>query len=124
MKMKLSSMVISLFVVGALALPPLAGAEELLEQSGSMPSIPRSTSPGFFDVLGSVVFSIVNVPFKLATCIGGQAVAGTAYVATFGVPGSNEPGGNLGKEIGEVGRRSCTGSWIITPEQVARDYND
>ena len=124
MKRKVSLILINILVLGVLVLPPVGGAEELLEQSGSMPSVPRSSNPGFFDVLGSVVFSIVNVPFKLATCVGTQAVAGTAYVATFGVPGSNEPGGNLGKEIGEVARRSCTGSWIITPEQVARDYNE
>ncbi|HEY7163532.1 MAG TPA: hypothetical protein VIB79_03130 [Candidatus Binatia bacterium] len=124
MKRKIPMTLMSVLFVCVLALPPVAGAEELLEQSGSMPSVPRSSTPGFFDVLGSVVFSIFHVPYKLASCVGGQAFAGTAYVATFGVPGSNEPGGNLGREIGEVGRKSCTGTWFITPDQVARDYND
>ncbi len=31
-------------------------------------------------------------------------------------------GGTNGKQIGEVARKACTGDWIITPEQVSKDY--
>lgn|SRR5687767_2666190 len=72
-------------------------------------------------VLGSVLFSILHVPFKLVTCVGTQATAAVAYTATFGVPGHYD-GGTNGKDIGETARRSCTGSWFITPSQVKTDY--
>jgi hypothetical protein len=72
-------------------------------------------------VLGSVLFSILHVPLKLATCVGTQATAAVAYTATFGVPGHYD-GGTNGKDIGETARRSCTGSWFITPSQVKSDY--
>jgi hypothetical protein len=72
-------------------------------------------------VLGSIFLSVLHVPLKLATCVGIQAVAAVAYTATFGVAG-NHDGGTNGKQIGEVARRSCTGDWFITPEQVSKDY--
>jgi hypothetical protein len=62
-------------------------------------------------ILGSVLFSILHVPFKLATCVGTQATAAVAYTATFDVPG-NYDGGTNGRDIGETARRSCTGSWL------------
>jgi hypothetical protein len=71
--------------------------------------------------LGSFVLSLIYLPVKLATCLGTQAGAAVAYTATYGVPGSYDGDVN-GKEIGEVARRSCTGPWIITPEQVKKDY--
>jgi hypothetical protein len=74
-----------------------------------------------FSILGSILLSVLHVPFKLVTCVGTQTGAGVAYTATFGVPG-NYDGGTNGKQIGEVARRSCTGDWIITPEQVSKDY--
>lgn len=74
-----------------------------------------------FSVLGSVLLSVLHVPLKLVTCIGTQTGAAVAYTTTFGVAG-NYDGGTNGKEIGEVARRSCTGDWIITPEQVSKDY--
>ncbi len=43
-------------------------------------------------VLGSVLFSILHVPLKLATCVGTQATAAVAYTATFGVPGHYDGG--------------------------------
>jgi hypothetical protein len=72
-------------------------------------------------VLGSILLSVLHFPLKLATCVGTQAGAAVAYTATFGVAG-NYDGGTNGKQIGEVARRSCTGDWFITPEQVAKDY--
>jgi hypothetical protein len=72
-------------------------------------------------VLGSILLSILHVPLKLVTCVGTQATAAVAYTATYGVPGHYD-GGTNGKDIGETARRSCTGSWFITPEQVKSDY--
>ena len=74
-----------------------------------------------FSVLGSILLSILHVPLKFVTCVGTQTGAAVAYTATFGVAG-NYDGGTNGKQIGEVARRSCTGDWIITPEQVSKDY--
>ena len=74
-----------------------------------------------FSVLGSVLLSVLHIPFKLVTCVGTQTGAALTYTATFGVAG-NYDGGTNGKQIGEVARRSCTGDWIITPEQVSKDY--
>ena len=71
---------------------------------------------------GSVIFSIFHLPLKLVTCVGTQTVAGVAYVTTYGVAG-NYDGGTNGREIGEVARRSCTGDWIIPPDQVKKDYS-
>jgi hypothetical protein len=89
------------------------------------PSLARAQSSGQEDngvfVLGSVLLSILHVPFKLATCAGTQATAAVFYAGTYGVPGHYD-GGTNGREIGETARRSCTGTWFITPEQVKKDY--
>ena len=74
-----------------------------------------------FSVLGSILLSVLHVPLKFVTCVGTQATAAVAYTTTYGVPG-NYDGGTNGKQIGEVARRSCTGDWIISPRQVAIDY--
>ena len=71
--------------------------------------------------LGSVLFSIIHVPYKLITCAATQASATAFYVGTFDVPGHYEEGTN-GKDIGETARRSCTGAWLVTPSQVKSDY--
>ena len=71
--------------------------------------------------LGSVIFSIIHVPYKLLTCAATQASAAAFYTATYDVPGSYE-GGTNGKDIGETARLSCTGDWIVTPKQVKEDY--
>lgn len=70
---------------------------------------------------GSAIFSLLHIPFKLVTCGTAQVLTTVAYVATNGVPG-NYDGGTNGKQIGEVGQRSCTGDWVITPSQVKADY--
>lgn len=72
-------------------------------------------------ILGSVLLSILHLPVKLATCVGTQAGAAVVYTATFGVPG-NYDGGTNGKDIGETARKSCTGDWFVTPQQVKKDY--
>jgi hypothetical protein len=79
-------------------------------------------SNGVF-ILGSVLLSIIHLPIKLVTCVGTQAVSGVAYAATFGVPGNYE-GGTNGKDIGETARSSCKGDWIVTPQQVKKDYGE
>ncbi len=79
--------------------------------------------PGFFHILGSIVFTTLHLPAKLVTCVGTQATAAVAYTATFGVEG-NYDGGTNGRDIGETARRSCTGSWIVRPSQVVRDYGE
>jgi hypothetical protein len=83
---------------------------------------PMKQDDGAF-YLGSIFLSILNLPLKLATCVGTQAGAAVAYTATYGVPG-NYDGDTNGKDIGEVARKSCTGAWFITPEQVKKDYGD
>jgi hypothetical protein len=100
----------ALLVIGIMVLPSVSRAQQSTTQQTDGLS-----------VLGSVVLSVLHFPLKLATCIGTQTGAAVAYTATFGVAG-NYDGGTNGKEIGEVARRSCTGDWIITPEQVSKDY--
>ena len=70
---------------------------------------------------GSFLFSLFYLPLKLVSCVGTQLLAGTAYIATYQVPGNYE-GGTNGKQIGEVARGACTGSWVIRPDQVKKDY--
>ena len=106
----LRSMCAGLLVISALAVPgALRAQQSTMQQTDG------------FSVLGSVLLSVLHVPFKFVTCVGTQASAVVAYTATFGVAG-NYDGGTNGKQIGEVARRSCTGDWIITPEQVSKDY--
>ena len=89
------------------------------------PGLGRAQSSGKEDngifVLGSVLLSILHIPFKAVTCAGTQATAAVFYAGTYGVPGHYE-GGTNGKDIGETARRSCTGTWFITPEHVKKDY--
>jgi hypothetical protein len=91
-----------------------------LPVAGRTQQSPAKEDNGIF-VLGSILMSILHVPLKLATCVGTQATAAVAYTATFGVPGHYD-GGTNGKDIGETARRSCTGSWFITPSQIKSDY--
>jgi len=72
-------------------------------------------------IVGSIFLSVLYLPLKLVTCVGTQTVSAVAYTATFGVPG-NYDGGTNGRQIGEVARKSCTGSWLISPDQVRKDY--
>jgi hypothetical protein len=110
MKKRLISALSALILTVAILAVPVTGRAQSADQEDN----------GIF-VLGSILFSILHVPLKLATCVGTQATAAVAYTATFGVPG-NYDGGTNGKDIGETARRSCTGSWFITPSQVKSDY--
>jgi hypothetical protein len=101
-----------------------AVAEELMEQDPRpAASMPAQRRPGFPHILGSIVFTTLFFPAKLLQCVGTQAVAAVAYTATFGVEG-NYDGGTNGKEIGNIARHACTGSWIVRPSQVVRDYGE
>lgn len=71
--------------------------------------------------IGSFFYSLLYFPVKLTTCVGTQVGAAVAYIATYGVPG-NYDGGTNGKEIGEVVRGTCGGSWVVTPGQIKRDF--
>jgi hypothetical protein len=79
--------------------------------------------PGFFNILGSILLTPLQLVSKTVTCVGTQVTAAVPYVATFGVEGAYD-GGTNGRDIGETARRSCTGSWIVRPSQVARDYGE
>jgi len=103
-----SSISVAFLALTILTAPSTAMAQQMGEDDGVF-------------YLGAIVMSILHVPFKLVTCVGTQAGAAVAYTATYGVEG-NYNGGTNGKEIGEVARRSCTGDWIITPQQVKKDY--
>ncbi len=108
MKRRMSGLLVALLVLSIVGAPGIGRAQQMGEDDGAF-------------YLGSVLLSILHVPFKLITCVGTQVGAGVAYTATYGVEGHYN-GGTNGKEIGEVARRSCTGAWIITPQQVKRDY--
>ena len=111
MKPKLiSGLSIALFAFTLVTAPGMARAQ----QSGTQ------ADDAVFQA-GSLLFSVLLLPVKLITCVGTQATAAVAYTATYGVEG-NYDGGTNGKQIGEVARRSCTGAWVITPEQIKKDY--
>ena len=111
MNKKIVGVISALFLVGSLlAAPTLVRAQQA----------PAQDDNGIF-VLGSVLLSILHVPYKLVTCAGTQAGAAVIYTSTFGVRGHYD-GGTNGRDIGETARRSCTGDWIVTPRQVREDY--
>jgi hypothetical protein len=105
----------TVLVFSFLVAPSLSLAGESMQQE------PRR--PGFVHILGGILLTPPVFVGKLVTCVGTQVTAGVAYAATFGVEG-NYDGGTNGREIGEVARRSCTGSWWVRPSQVARDYGE
>ena len=105
----------ALVVLSFLVTPSLSRAAESMQQE------PRK--PGFVHVLGGILLTPPVFIDKLVTCVGTQVTAGVAYTATFGVEG-NYDGGTNGREIGEVARRSCAGSWWVRPSQVVQDYGE
>ena len=116
MRGKTSSLLAAtLLVFSFLVVPGLSLAAESTQQE------PRR--PGFVHILGGILLTPPVFIGKLVTCVGTQVTAGVAYTATFGVEG-NYDGGTNGREIGEVARRSCTGSWWVRPSQVVQDYGE
>ena len=125
MKKNIYSLLSATLVVGVLSMaaPNLTLAEELMEQDSGPQAGTQVRRPGFVHILGGILLTPLLFPVKLVTCVGTQMTAGAAYVSTFGVEG-NYNGGTNGRDIGEVGRRSCAGSWWVTPSQVLRDYGE
>jgi hypothetical protein len=111
---KYSVLIAAILLLSFAATPSISMAQQSNE---------RTAQPGFFSILGSIVFTTLHVPFKAVTCAGTQVTSAVAYTGTFGVEGHYD-GGTNGKDIGETARRSCTGSWIVRPSQVARDYGE
>ena len=111
---KYSVLIAAILILSFVATPSISMAQQATE---------RTARPGFFSILGSIVFTPVHVVSKAITCVGTQATAAVAYTGTFGVEGHYD-GGTNGKDIGETARRSCTGSWIVRPSQVAGDYGE
>jgi hypothetical protein len=109
-KRLLNGLSVVIILIAVLALPV----------AGRTQQSPAQEDNGIF-VLGSILMSILHVPLKLVTCVGAQATAAVAYTATYDVRGHYD-GGTNGKDIGETARRSCTGSWFITPSQIKNDY--
>ena len=113
-----------LFVGAALlAFSLLAPASRSLAEEAAQDVVSQPRRPGFFHILGSIVFTPVHVVYKTLTCGATQAAAAVPYITTFGVEGHYD-GGTNGRDIGETARRSCTGSWIVRPSQVAQDYGE
>jgi hypothetical protein len=112
----------SYLLVGAalLATGLLISASPSLAQEAGAPGQRR---PGFFHILGSILLTPPLLVVKTVTCVGTQVTAAVPYVATYGVEGHYD-GGTNGRDIGETARRSCTGSWIVRPSQVVRDYGE
>ena len=87
-----------------------------------IPSISRAESSEDrpVNIFGSVLLTALNIPFRLLTCLGTQAITIPAYVVTNGVEGNYE-GGTNGRQIKEVGYGACVGHWVITADQLRRD---
>jgi hypothetical protein len=116
MKKQLSLVIGTVVLAGGL----LISANPSVAQEAGAPGQPR---PGFFSILGSILLTPLQLVSKTVTCVGTQVTAAVPYVATFGVEGAYD-GGTNGRDIGETARRSCTGSWIVRPSQVAQDYGE
>ena len=115
---------LSLFVGAAfLAMSLLAPTNRSLAEEATQDAASQPRRPGFFHILGSIVFTPVHVVYKTLTCGATQAAAAVPYITTFGVEGHYD-GGTNGRDIGETARRSCTGSWIVRPSQIVRDYGE
>ncbi|MFQ5682293.1 MAG: OmpA family protein [Candidatus Binatia bacterium] len=110
---KAFSSICGIVLVFALALAP---SITQAEQSGS-----EEEDAAFY--VGSGILSLLYFPFKLATCVGTQAVTAVAYTSTYRVPGNFE-GGTNGRELGEIARGACTGPWVIGFDQVKEDYGE
>jgi hypothetical protein len=116
----------SLFlVIGAtlLAFSLLAPASRSLAEEAAQEVVSQPRRPGFIHILGSIVFTPLHLVNKTITCGVTQVAAAVPYITTFGVEGHYD-GGTNGRDIGETARRSCTGSWIVRPSQIVRDYGE
>jgi hypothetical protein len=115
MKKSLSLLAGAAVLAAGLSLPNLSAAQEV--------DTPGQRRPGFFSILGSILFTPPHLAYKAATCVTAQSAAAVPYLMTFGVEGAYE-GGTNGRDIGETARRSCTGSWVVRPSHILRDYGE
>ena len=99
---------------------PITCAALLAVAMLSIPSISRADEDNPVNIFGSILLTVLNIPVKLVTCVGTQALTIPAYVLTNGVEGNYE-GGTNGRQIKEVGYGACANHWIITPEQLQKD---
>ena len=112
------------FGAAIVSLSLLVWATPSFAQDGAASSpVSQPRRPGFFHILGSILFTPPLLVVKTVTCVGTQATAAVPYIATYGVEGAYD-GGTNGRDIGETARRSCTGSWIVRPSQLVRDYSE
>jgi hypothetical protein len=111
---KFTVLIAAILLLSFAATPGISMAQQATE---------GTVRPGFFSILGSIIFTPVHIVSKAATCVVAQAAGGVAYTATFDVEGHYD-GGTNGRDIGETARRSCTGSWLVRPSQIARDYSE
>ena len=98
---------------------PITCAALLAVAMLSIPSTSRAEDNPV-NIFGSILLTVLNIPFRLVTCVGTQSLTIPAYVLTNGVEGNYE-GGTNGRQIKEVGYGACAGHWIITPEQLQKD---
>jgi hypothetical protein len=110
MKTKFINGLAALSLVLTLCAPPAAAGEQA-----------ATSDHDGLALAGSFFLTLLYLPLKAVTCVGTQAVGAVAYAATYGVAGSYD-GETNGREIGHVARSACGGSWIISPDQVKKDY--
>jgi hypothetical protein len=123
MKHSLSAIIGGTLLSVGLLTSPLPILAQTVEGGAASSPVSEPRRPGFFHILGSIVFTTLHVPYKAVTCAATQTSAAVFYTTTFGVEGAYE-GGTNGRDIGETATRSCTGPWIVRPSQVAKDYGD
>lgn len=108
---RIVSKICSLGLFLSLLLPP---SLSVAQQSGS-----EEEEKAIYYV-GSAVLSLIHFPMKLTSCVGTSTIAGVAYVTVYQVPGGFGEG-ITGKQIGEVAREACTGSWIVASDRAKTD---
>jgi len=104
-------------MVGFVAL--ILGLSLLTFPANAAQSAESQEDAGYY--AGSFLFSIIFLPLKVVSCAATGIAAGTAYIATYGVPG-NYDGGTNGRDVAEVSRGMCSTPWVVTHEQVKKDY--
>ena len=123
MKQSFSLVIGAALLLFSLSAPPSRSFAEEAAQDGVSYPASQPRRPNFFHILGSIVFTPLHLVVKTVTCGVAQAGGAVAYTGTFGVEGHYD-GGTNGRDIGETARRACTGSWIVRPSQVVRDYGE
>lgn len=111
MKRRIVSKICNLGLLFSLLLPPYLAVAQ--------PS--NSEDEDVIYYVGSTVLSLIHIPMKLTSCVGTSVITGIAYATLYQVPGGFEEG-TTGKEIGEVAREACSGSWLVASSRAKEDY--